>query len=101
MAYCGPKALPLSQFLTWDQADQDAALTWQAYEAARCPGCGSHPDEPAKHFHVDVCPTCVQLDHARESEDAKVRGAHIASAHGAKGKCDRCIGEMKANRKRG
>lgn len=45
MAYCAPKGIPLTVFLAWPQADQDAALAWQAHESARCAGCGTHPDD--------------------------------------------------------
>lgn len=44
MAYCGPKGIPLSVFLSWSEDDQDAALQWQAHESQRCPQCGTHPD---------------------------------------------------------
>ncbi|WP_402465800.1 hypothetical protein [Isoptericola aurantiacus] len=97
MAYCGPKGLPLSEFLSWDQADQDAALSWQAYEARRCSGCGTHPDEGPKHFHVDVCATCVQLEKVSRSEDAKAAGAHVVPRSGTHATCSRCRGEIEAN----
>lgn len=45
MAYCGPRGIPLSQFLGWSEHDQAAALAWQSHEAARCPHCGTHPQE--------------------------------------------------------
>jgi hypothetical protein len=45
MAYCGPKGIPLSAFLSWADADQDAALMWHAHEGQRCPQCGTHPDD--------------------------------------------------------
>jgi len=101
MAYCGPRGIPLSEFLGWEQGDQDAALTWQGYESRRCPGCGSHPDEPQRHYHVDVCATCVQLEKVRDSEDAKTKGAHITSQPGTKGTCLRCRAELEANLVRG
>jgi hypothetical protein len=97
MAYCGPRGIPLSTFLGWDQADQDAALAWQQYEASRCPKCGTHPEEGRRHFHVDVCPTCVDLEKVSASEDAKVRGAHVSPAHGSRGECPRCLAEVQAN----
>ncbi len=36
MAYCGPRGIPLTEFLAWDETDQDAALAWQSYESRRC-----------------------------------------------------------------
>lgn len=97
MAYCGPRGIPLSTFLEWDKADQDAALSWQAYEARRCPGCGTHPDEGPKHYHVDVCATCVQLDKKSKSDDAKATGAHLVGTPGTVGECVRCRAEIQAN----
>ena len=87
MAYCGPRGIPLSEFLSWDEADQDAALAWQAYEARRCRSCGTHPDEwdPTKGGRRDaytaevvICPGCRELDLARERQsDTKIHGAHL------------------------
>ncbi len=101
MAYCGPKGIPLEEFLAWGEASQDAALAWQAYEARRCPGCGAHPEEGPRHAHIDVCAGCVARGHAEESEDLKARGAHIRMAAGTPGQCRRCLSELEANRPRG
>lgn len=101
MAYCGPRGIPLTVFLTWETSDQDAALSWQSYEARRCSRCGHHPDEPARHPHVDVCPGCVAVERAHKSEDAQVPGAHVRMAYGQTNACTRCLGEIEANRPRG
>ena len=101
MAYCGPRGIALDDFLEWSQASQDAALQWQAYENRRCSSCGYHPDEGDRHAHVDVCPGCVARSHVDESEDAKVRGAHVRMASGTSGTCQRCISEIEANKRRG
>jgi len=98
MAYCGPRGIPLSAFLGWDPADQAAALQWQAYENRRCQSCGYHPEEGDRHAHVDVCPGCVARAHVDESDDAKVRGAHVRMAAGTPGTCPRCVSEIAANR---
>lgn len=54
MAYCGPKGIPHSVFLgrapapgepAWLPEDMVKALEWQAWEAARCSGCGVHPHD--------------------------------------------------------
>lgn len=45
MDYCGPKGIPHSGFLAWSEDDQQKALWWQAREAQRCTGCGTHPDD--------------------------------------------------------
>src|SRR3546814_15450534 len=59
MRYCGPKGIPLEEFLKWSQSSQDAALEWQAHEDRRCRQCGYHPDEHPSgvHAHVEVCRT--------------------------------------------
>ena len=77
MAYCGPRGLPLSVFLTtWSPEDQEAALEWSAYEARRHPVCGTHPEDfadpmnPDVHFHPAVCVGCQR----RESAEAQLSG---------------------------
>lgn len=87
MAYCGPRGIPLSVFLSWDDQDQDAALAWQAHEARRCPSCKTHPDEwdpdtggrrDAYTADVAVCPGCRNLDTAKANNADKVpAGAHL------------------------
>lgn len=88
MAYCGPKGIPLSAFLAWDEADQDAALIWQAHEARRCGSCGTHPDDwdpdkggrrDAYHAEIRYCPGCQRVDAARNRQDDKTptAGAHV------------------------
>jgi len=78
MAYCGPHGIPLSAFLAWSEADQDAALAWSALEASRCPSCGTLEadwDEDdggsrdAWQPQAHVCRGCELL----ESERARVR----------------------------
>lgn len=101
MAYCGPRGIPLEEFLEWGDLSQDAALAWQSYENRRCQSCGHHPEEGPRHAHVDVCPGCVARSHIDESEDAKVRGAHVRMAAGTPGTCQRCISEIAANQPRG
>ena len=87
MAYCGPRGIPLSRFLDWDDGDQDAALVWQAHEARRCPSCGTHPDDwdPTKGgdrsayaAEVVICPGCRTLDDARaHGPERPPYGAHL------------------------
>lgn len=89
MAYCGPRGIPLSVFLGWPQDDQDAALAWQAREATRCPGCGSHeadwdPDaggsRTAWAADVHICQGCVQVEQQRarmDDEAPSQRGVHV------------------------
>lgn len=97
MAYCGPRGIALDDFLSWSRASQDAALGWQAHEARRCRGCGWHPDEGKAHAHTDVCPHCVTLSTARETEGAQVKGAHTHLTGGSAAECERCMAEIRAN----
>jgi hypothetical protein len=90
MAYCGPRGIPRSTFLSWPTEDQDAALGWQAYEARRCSSCGYHPAEGSRHTHIDICPGCVVLQRTQKSEQVRERGAVIRMAGGDPGGCDRC-----------
>ncbi|MGN8245234.1 hypothetical protein ACTHAM_002353 [Cellulomonas soli] len=97
MAYCGPRGIPLSAFLSWSQHDQDAALEWAGYESRRCRGCGSHPDEGARHAHVDICDGCVKQEAAtRASKDEP--GAHVRLVAGTLAQCPRCVAEHEANK---
>ena len=96
MAYCGPRGIPLSQFLSWDRADQDAALGWSGYEARRCQRCGWHPDERREHVHIDVCPGCARLAAAEKANQDEPHGrAHLAA--GTVDACERCVREQQAD----
>lgn len=88
MAYCGPRGIPLSRFLDWPQADQDAALLWQAHEARRCSSCGTHPDvwDPdaggdrnALVAEPHFCRGCERLEQLRGSDviDPNAKGVHL------------------------
>lgn len=87
MAYCGPHGIPLSEFLRWPAADQQAALAWQAHESRRCHGCGSHPDDWDPELGGDlhayravtrICQGCVELQRRHtEPDNQDVRGLHI------------------------
>jgi len=72
MDYCGPRGIELDSFLRWSPRSQDAALEWASYEARRCRGCGTHPDEWAEnryayHAHLsDQCPGCLAAHRIQE-----------------------------------
>lgn len=100
MNYCGPKGIPLSGFLQWDQTDQDAALMWQSHESRRYPD-GTHPDDwdPAEggssrayHPHIDVHPGAALLEAASSTDDFQQagKGAHVHLAAGPASDCPRC-----------
>lgn len=97
MAYCGPRGIPLGEFLRWDRSDQDAALGWQAHENRRCKHCGTHPDEWAEddmayHAHLTGCRGCRQLQRLSSSEKAKKAGdgSSAVMAGGSAKHCPQC-----------
>lgn len=89
MAYCGPRGIPLHEFLDWPALSRDAALAWQERENAKC-RCGQvrsewrkydehgHPvlengahvaDPDNAPFTVDgeFCPACHALEQAEKT----------------------------------
>jgi hypothetical protein len=74
MAYCGPKGIPLSTFLSWPVDDQQAALVWQAEESLKCPNCGTadwqwEQDPDFAEPETRICIGCQMLDIERENND--------------------------------
>jgi hypothetical protein len=96
MAYCGPRGIPLSEFLRWSRADQDAALAWTAHENRRCGNCGTHPDEwsednLAYHAHLTECVGCRQLQRLANTDDAKTgEGRFAVMMGGPATACQNC-----------
>lgn len=94
MAYCGPRGIALSTFLSWPQADQDAALEWSAHESRRCPSCGTHPDDDRpRHWHPQVCVGCQQKQRAQDdlrADGDTTRGLGLVTAAGAAVDCPIC-----------
>lgn len=45
MEYCGPKGIPHSVFLDWDEEDQGKALAHLLHKANQCPRCGQFPED--------------------------------------------------------
>lgn len=82
MAYCGPRGLALSEFLSWSLTDQDAALAWQEREKLKCPGCGVYRDEwdadlggsgePHPYaVDFDLCRPCAAVERGRQSPEMR------------------------------
>lgn len=96
MDYCGPRGIALDAFLQWPQRSQDAALEWQAYEAARCRSCGTHPEDwvdnqQAHHAHLQQCKGCREQQRLIESPEARQgRGVTAVVAPGPASACPRC-----------
>lgn len=80
MAYCGPRGIPHSAFLSWSKADRDKALTWLARDMAACPACGTRDAEwdpkrggsrDAYRIEFHECPGCVEKERAQEAPELK------------------------------
>lgn len=101
MAYCGPKGIPLSTFLSWPDEDQQAALAWQSHEGKRHT-CGTHAEDwtgpdgrrvEAVHFVEQACPGCAALERAREALTASkdgTRGVGLVAHTGPRSACTSC-----------
>ncbi|GAA4849754.1 hypothetical protein GCM10023403_10690 [Pseudonocardia benzenivorans] len=87
MDYCGPRGIPHSHFLggppQWTDEDRDKALWWLIHDNAKCPNCGTRPDEwdPAKGGHdhaylaeLHKCWGCDTSAGAEQAIDEKDRG---------------------------
>lgn len=81
LEYCVPLGIPHSEFLGWDEDDQDKAVAYGQYQRTKCDGCGTaredwtHPD--AYIADVEICPGCERLEQERENDVAKARGAKV------------------------
>lgn len=83
MGYCGPRGIPLHEFLAWPQESQDAALAWMSPASRPCPGCGTFAEQwvsssgrpvEAGHWHEKVCPGCQRKQAALEAMQAGADG---------------------------
>ena len=95
MAYCGPRGIPLSEFLRWAESDQQAAIDWMAYENQRCKGCGTHPadwaeDEFAFHAHAKECKGCARKQQLEASIGRDERGIFAVLNPGRADACPQC-----------
>ena len=94
MAYCGPRGIALSAFLSWSHADQESALAWMAQEARRCRGCGTVDDDfsdpDAWHAETLTCKGCLKLESARATVDKDARGKVTRLARGPEHSCPTC-----------
>lgn len=83
LSYCGPRGIPLSVFLgrivypgepLWLEGDALAAVDWDAYEHAKCPGCGQPRDE------------CMAHEDAAPAYEVELLRCHSCSAAAAEGR---------------
>lgn len=82
MAYCGPRGIPHSVFLSWPELDQDKALEWAREQATVCDGCGTRraewdADGDAYYAVPSICRGCEAIEYERESVPDKAKGVRI------------------------
>lgn len=82
MAYCGPRGIALSDFLQWQEDDQQAALAWQADQSERCSHCGTAEwewveDPNAYATEVRVCRGCNLRGHEERSLQRNKTAEHM------------------------
>ncbi|AEA27924.1 hypothetical protein Psed_5797 [Pseudonocardia dioxanivorans CB1190] len=80
MAYCGPRGIPWTEFLSWDKWSRDAAILWARQQAETCtcgtrleewdPKAGGHP--AAYVATVRSCPGCAALERRDERLRAEI-----------------------------
>ena len=79
----------MSEFLSWDEGDQEVALVWQQRRRTTH-RCGTHPDEwdpdkggnpDAYHAATLLCPGCQRIEEEQAELDKKkgagTRGAYV------------------------
>lgn len=57
MAICDDYGIPHSEFLAWDEDDQDLAIAYRIYKAEHCSQCGTAEEEWKKDnfaYHPEV-----------------------------------------------
>lgn len=88
MAYCGPLGIAHSEFLSWDDLDQDKAIAWLGFEKSRCPGCNTFPHEylddegrvlnqPPYIVYSERCYGCVGIEDKNKEIGANKVGYHL------------------------
>lgn len=78
MAYCGPKGIPHSEFLTWPIDDQAKALGWQSEQNQVCNGCGTSGWEWERNRRAYtaapfVCMGCMALEQGRTANEDQAK----------------------------
>lgn len=76
MEYCSEHGIPYSQFLSWSDDDQEAALSYMLFERGRCSQCGTFPEDWLKdgkpvdptpyETSSEACLGCATLEDARK-----------------------------------
>jgi len=83
MSYCAPLGIPHSEFLGWNEEDQDKALSWHQRDKETCSRCGTHPsDWKLVRFpftaQLEICLGCEMLDWMRKDDNEAMKrpGVH-------------------------
>lgn len=77
LEYCVSQGIPFSQYLEWNEEDQDLLVEFLIWDAGKCQQCGSHPSEwldeegrakepPPFLSETRRCLGCVTLEQARK-----------------------------------
>lgn len=93
LAVCERMSIPHSQFLggdgVWTDLDRIKALSYAAEKAARCPSCGTRPEEwdedAGGHQYAYIadshrCPGCELLELERDAIPEHVKGVTVRLA---------------------
>lgn len=82
LAYCVPLGLPHSEFLSWEEDDQDKAIAYLRDKALACNSCGTRESEwegDSFAFVVSsrVCKGCELIELERDGEQKHIKGEKI------------------------
>jgi hypothetical protein len=77
LGWCVDKAIPYSQYLDWNEEDQNLLVEYLMWQQGICQQCGSHPDEwldeagkakepPPFLAATRKCLGCATLEQARK-----------------------------------
>jgi hypothetical protein len=73
MSYCEERGIPYSELKSWADDDQHKLLAFRQWNADRCPGCGTFPndwindlgrlvDDPPFEAYAIACNGCRAID---------------------------------------
>lgn len=78
LTLCDRWGIPHSEFLSWDEMDQDKAVAFARQKAAMCQTCATWPDEwEADRFayvvDADRCPGCELIETERDQLEERFK----------------------------
>lgn len=88
MEYCSPLGIPHSEFLRWDEDDQDKALAFMIFKAELCPKCatkntgwvdekGRWLNEPRYEAVTYHCFGCDEIANLEETVPSTAKGTFV------------------------